>query len=495
MWVLAVKKYLFIFAMSLALILSSCGISESEKTSSNLTLSQIAAESDDNASEKSISTSNTYMENLMSINPWNENEVLSGRFIDLLGEGTANVLDDKKAFAMISEGGEMGKEGWSIAYTENGDKGWFQCKSSFFEQLGYKDFAILENGKIIHFLFATATQSAENLNPHGTEVQILSFNEKTENLDAEELENWFDIFNFEDNISFAVTDATYIGNYTLSLTIEKMSLEDKGLWVNNNTGDFLYHGNVVLDSKTLLPKELKEIESDSESPSEPETAEEERHQAETAKVYFNENENMTYEEELCTIDPWSRFLNDRAKGEANEITFLELLINNRANVIGNGKAYAITSNDSAGMHQTTGIVYYTNDGGKTWEDIDYYNRVYGTESLVSLENGKILSFYIPDSNIIHEKMEAPLVTELSINTEEKSLEKNGILNWFDIFNIDKALKLTEIYYIGADEDDGYVLKIKLESNDEKDNSEIDSVLYDGYVVIDSETLLPVKTFN
>ena len=476
------KRIIVISILAVSMMLSSCDYSEKADeslhdigTDSLTDLESRIPESVDTAS-KSISSYNSYIftERLTSIDIWNEKDVINGRFIDYFGEENANVLGDGKAFALTYQASETGNSGWTPVYTLNNGKEWLQGGGFLDESFGDNYFTIIEDGRLMCFASSSMALYFSN-------VTSISFSEDTSSLDVTELENWYDIFEFKEDKSFVVTIAHYVGNYTLNITINEMELNtnDDGNeeWIKNNY--YLYSGDVVLNPETLMPVELKEISAGSDT-------------SITATEQKASSNEFSYNELLCTIDPWSRFLSDRASGSENEVTFLDLLISDHANVTGIGKAFIITSNEDVGMHKTAGKVYYTENGGADWADAGYYYRGVGAEEFLSLPNGKILNFHrhilMPD-----EKM--PSTAVLSFGEQSKQLHEDVIYNWFGIFDLDETVYVSDASYTGVDyitqDFTGYVIKMQIKKLNDYYTKDSDEVLYDNYVVIDKETLLPV----
>ena len=482
------KKNLLLVTLVLIFIFSSCQIDVARKNNENFENQSILETANVVSTYDSPLMEQTYMGKILSVSPWNYNSVLDGMFIDILGDETANVLDNGKAFAMLSNGGGMGKEGWKPVYTQDGGDTWIEGNDYFVEPLGYKDFAVLENGMILHFLFP---YNYYGDNASASDVQVLTFNEETKTIEKESVENWFDVFKLEDNLSYAVTYAHYIGNNTLSIKIDEIIKTPDENAAGNRTGKCLYYGNVVLDPKTMLPIQFTEI--DEKKKTSDGSLEQGSSKEKISEGSINNTDNLSYEQKLCTIDPWSRFLTERASGTAKEVTFLDLLIMNRANVIANGKAFVITYSDSVGMSQVTGTVYFTENGGMDWENVGYYSRINSAPLLmVAFDNGKILSFHGPDELT---NLQTPVVNILNFNLQNKHLDSEGVSGWFDIFETSSQIYISEIACVGKEsdmlKDGGYKIKLQLISR--RNTDAVDSkVLFDGYVIIDPDTLQPIS---
>ena len=92
---------------------------------------------------------------------------------------------------MVPDGAGMGKECWSVVYTEKGGANWMQGEEYFVEPLGYKDFVVLVNGTILHFLFLYNYYGDNASASRASDVQVLTFNAETKTIEKEPVENWF----------------------------------------------------------------------------------------------------------------------------------------------------------------------------------------------------------------------------------------------------------------------------------------------------------------
>ena len=471
------KKGLPIIALVLCIAFSACQMgntannSDVSQISSEITDTQTAHYDEHSTNDNLLTETETYMDKLMSVDPLSENDFLGGRFIDIWGDEKANVLGDGKAFALLSND----EESWNVVYTQNGGKDWIQSGN----YVGHPDcFAILENGMILSFSYDDSAERCVS------DVQVLKFNEETKNIESNSIENWFDIFEFKDNLSYRIGKVHYIGNNMLYTEIYEIpDTYDEAVSHWDSYWNRVYTGSVTLDSETLIPVKFTDIETDRHR-IEQKAEENKKENTNVSVATAEDNDNLSYEQKICTIDPWSVFINYPGYITNEEVTFLDLFIKGRANVISPGKAFAITCPQGIGMSKTVAEVYYTADGGKNWEHIDSRFEVNSGFDSIPLDNGKILYFLNP--GVISRL--TPIVTLLSFDTQEKSLVEEELSNWFDVFNIEREIYISEITCFSNDDDSLYKAKINLKSSDYGESYE----LFDGYVFIDKETLQPTK---
>ncbi len=181
-----------------------------------------------------------------------------------------------------------------------------------------------------------------------------------------------------------------------------------------------------------------------------------------------------YESLKASIDDSHKF---ESFGET--VTFSALLKEGLANVTGEGTAYALTyANGGAG--NLFYDVYYTSDGGKTWEKSEkLFDILNGTLSRAALEDGKLL--IIDHAGVSFE--EPPAVYIAGFNGTE--VTKEEIKGWFEGLDFDKSLPFNAYAdYLG-----GY--KLKLTVKQQADASESEEAVFDQGIELDPTTYMPI----
>ena len=235
---------------------------------------------------------------------------------------------------------------------------------------------------------------------------------------------------------FTNIEAERIGEYTLQMRISKENSE-------TSQYDVLFEGMVILDEDTLYP----------------------------AQVIKHEMKNYT--SALSTIDQDN---NDFSR----QLSF------GCANVYENNRAYIIKfTGAGAGGREYKKI--RTEDGGKTWIDIDdekfriENSNIYST----SFDNGRILWICNPCISY-----SSPFVMLFDMYEYQTQDETNGYSkpsfskSWFKIFNIPDDIT----FFAETDYKGDYIMHIKLIETVRGEKT--DNILFDGDIIINEKSLFP-----
>ncbi|MBR4554542.1 MAG: hypothetical protein IKO27_03010 [Ruminococcus sp.] len=214
-----------------------------------------------------------------------------------------------------------------------------------------------------------------------------------------------------------------------------------------------------------VPEQVSEPDN-----SEPETPPDESSEPE-------EKAPPTYEEKLASVDGSYKFTS--ADGE--EATFAELLEKGTANVTDMGKGFALFYS-GGGAGNMFFDLYFTNDGGATWEKGEPYSLKNGKLQFIRIEDGRILIFDRP----VDTENNSPDVHEVRFYPEGRLVNDNNITDlWFSEFSIDGSF----VYGIDAEYKGGYVMDVTLKAL--ADESETGMTLFSGTVELDHDTLQPL----
>ena len=197
-----------------------------------------------------------------------------------------------------------------------------------------------------------------------------------------------------------------------------------------------------------------------------------------SETYQYESE---YDKMLSTIDKDKRFpfIDDGISRK----TFYEFFKAHRANVYDYNKAYIIGVAVAAGTRPC--FIYQTSDGGKNWTQTKmnfsfYYN------SCKAFENGKILAMgRYPDVYVT-----PPTVYIFDADRDTDQINVTNPEDWFSIFNISEDV-IYDVEFSSVNHFD-YIIHMKITQVDEHDHHKKVGLLYDGDVVLDSDTLYPIK---
>ena len=147
------------------------------------------------------------------------------------------VYNENKAYAIISEGSGAGHSFYKVFITVDGGKTW--TKNYSLQLTNYSRYTMtqFENGDILAF------QNWSEDFPIDTNIMVYGIDKKTDNFFTKELDNWFDVFNIDEDITF-ITETEYSNNYSFHIIIKEKS----------NEKNVLFSGMVEIDSETYLPK-------------------------------------------------------------------------------------------------------------------------------------------------------------------------------------------------------------------------------------------------
>ena len=198
----------------------------------------------------------------------------------------------------------------------------------------------------------------------------------------------------------------------------------------------------------------------------------------TADESTPEDASTDYEKLIASIAAESKI----QSAEGDEVSFTELRADGLANVIGEGKAYALVF-ASGGAGNLMYDVYHTTDGGATWEKGDPVSIFNGKMSRIALEDGRLLlldSLFAADN----QRTEVYAVS----CSEEFNITVSPIEGWTD------ALKFTDVplydevkpVIYQAEYAGGYTVKVRMCLLDEVADDPV--VLAETTAELDPETL-------
>lgn len=147
------------------------------------------------------------------------------------------VYDENKAYAIISEGSGAGHSFYKVFITVDDGNTWTEDYNLQLTNYSRYTMTQFENGDILAF------QNCSEDFPIDTNIMVYGIDKKTDNLFTKELDNWFDVFNIDEAITF-ITEAEYSNNYSFHIIIKEKS----------NEKNVLFSGMVEIDSETYLPK-------------------------------------------------------------------------------------------------------------------------------------------------------------------------------------------------------------------------------------------------
>lgn len=218
--------------------------------------------------------------------------------------------------------------------------------------------------------------------------------------------------------------------------------------------------------------ESESVAEVTESESE-ETSEEESLSAEESTP---EDASTDYEKLLKTVDGSCTFTDP----EGEEVTFSELHAKGLANVIGEGKAYALTyANGGAGNQMYD--FYYTSDGGAAWEKGEPVSFFNGKTSAFPVEDGRLVLLIHMNSDF----EDLPKAYTFTCS-EDFAPAVAEIPDWF----ASPAIPKDKPFNAYASYKGGYTLTLTLKAVNE--GAESEEPFFTEDITLDPATLAPVS---
>lgn len=253
------KKFITLLASMMIFSLTACSTSNPEPASENSALTNVSIPSEESSSLTDISTSSDIQESSSVSSTVSENhlEILTNEEFEKIKAVSNDYVETtmsengEAAFVRI-EGGGMYKLGMSPYFTTDGGKTWihgedFQMSSS--SRISHS----LDHQRILIFFYSWVAM------PDQPGIYVLTFDYQNFKVKTEYLREWYSMFDIDGVISM---QSEYKGDYTLHMTIRRAANpEDDNrnpFDQNQQTGDILFNGDVILEPETLYPKELKE---------------------------------------------------------------------------------------------------------------------------------------------------------------------------------------------------------------------------------------------
>ena len=212
--------------------------------------------------------------------------------------------------------------------------------------------------------------------------------------------------------------------------------------------------------------------------SEPEASEPEADESEeeviSAEESTPEDAATDYEALLASISDGHKF-----ESFAETVTFSELNAQGLANVIGEGKAYALTY-ASGGAGSLMYDLWYTADGGESWEKGEGVSFFNGQTSRFALEDGRLAALI----HISSDFEDVPKAYAISCS-EDFKLTVTEIEDWFASPSIPKDKPFNAYAEYKGD----YVLRLTLKA--QTDESESEEAFFSEDITLDPLTLAPL----
>lgn len=253
------QKILAILASMIILSLTACSTSNPEPASENSSLTDVSTPSEESSSLADISTPSDIQESSSVSSTTSENhlETLTNEEFEKIKAVSSGYVETtmsengEAAFVRMEDVG-MYKLGMSPYFTTDGGKTWihgedFQMSSS--SRISHS----LDHQRILIFFYSWVAM------PDQPSIYVLNFDYEHFKVQPVYLEDWYSMFGIDGVISM---QSEYKGDYTLHMTIRRATNpEDDNrnpFDQNQQTGDILFNGDVILEPETLYPKELKE---------------------------------------------------------------------------------------------------------------------------------------------------------------------------------------------------------------------------------------------
>lgn len=217
-----------------------------------------------------------------------------------------------------------------------------------------------------------------------------------------------------------------------------------------------------------------EIDSSEEEPEVTESVPEAEDESLPDEESAPEDAQTDYEKLLATVSDDYKF-----ESFAESVSFSQLQAAGLANVIGEGRAYALVY-ASGGAGSLMYDVYHTSDGGESWEKGDVVSFFNGTTSRFAVEDGRLVTL-IRLSSAFDQLPKAYCVS----CSDDFTVTVTELEDWFASPSIPKD-KPFNAY---TDYKGGYVLGLTLKV--QTDESESEEAFFSEDVTLDPETLTPM----